>query len=66
MEQKQINLGLILEELNSLKKDMSEIKSVMADELEFSKRVDEAWAEYDEGEFVKMKKEEFLKELEKW
>lgn len=32
----------------------------------FAKRVEEALKRYDEGKFIEMSKEAFLKKLEKW
>ena len=37
----------------------------MKDEV-FNQRVKSAWRRYDEGTFITMEKEEFLKELESW
>lgn len=32
----------------------------------FAKRVEKAWKQYDEGKFIEMSKEAFLRKLEKW
>lgn len=36
------------------------------EDLEFARRTEEAWKEYDEGKFISMSKEDFLKELKTW
>jgi bifunctional DNA-binding transcriptional regulator/antitoxin component of YhaV-PrlF toxin-antitoxin module len=38
----------------------------LEDDLEYTKRIDEAWKRYDEGKFKSMSKEAFLAELKKW
>lgn len=35
-------------------------------DLIFAKRTEEAWKQYDKGEFVSMDFDEFLKEVKKW
>lgn len=53
------NEKIILEKAESLSEKQKE-------DLEFSRRTEEAWKSYDRGEFVTMDGEDFLKELEKW
>lgn len=36
------------------------------EDLKFAQRTEEAWKKYEKGEFIEMKAEDFLKELEKW
>ncbi len=39
---------------------------LLEEDLMILKEVEEAWTEIETGKFKKMKKEEFLKELDKW
>jgi len=39
---------------------------LLEEDLLILKEVEEAWNEIETGKFKKMKKEEFLKELDKW
>jgi AbrB family looped-hinge helix DNA binding protein len=48
--------------LKSIKNLAADVK----DDLIFADRVEKAWKRYDEGKFIEMSKEDFLKELEKW
>ena len=41
-------------------------KSKRAEDLEFARRTEEAYKEYDKGKFKSMSGEEFLEELKKW
>ena len=46
---------------------MKKIKNKKLKEaLEFARRTEEAWKEYEGGEFKSMDSKDFLKELEKW
>ena len=36
------------------------------EDLEFARRTEEAWKEYEEGKFTSSTAKEFLKELKKW
>ncbi len=47
---------IIMKKANALDKNFEE-------DIEFAKRTEEAWQEYDKGKFVKKSKEDFLKEL---
>lgn len=38
----------------------------LAGDLEFARRTEKAWKDYQKGKFVSKSKEEFLAELEKW
>ena len=50
---------LILERVKDLDKNFKE-------DLEFARRTEEAWRNYEQGKFITRTKEEFLKELKKW
>ena len=50
---------IILEKMEDFDKNLEE-------DLEFARRTEEAWKKYDNGEFISMDAEEFLKELKKW
>jgi AbrB family looped-hinge helix DNA binding protein len=47
-------------------KKASEFDKSLADDLEFAKRTEAAWKEYDKGKFIKMDMDEFLSEMKKW
>jgi hypothetical protein len=66
MEQEQINVKKMNEDLQHLKKEVAELKEIIKDDLEFSKKVDEAWEEFDKGEFIEMDGDEFIEDLKKW
>ena len=51
--------SIILKKANSLQENFKE-------DLEFARRTEEAWKEYDKGNFISMEGDEFLKEIEKW
>ena len=58
----QITLEQINEKVNELNKKFEKLK----EDLEFSRRIRDAWDRYDKSEFNSLSKEDFLKELEKW
>lgn len=47
-------------------KKASEMDENFKEELEFARRTEEAWKEYDKGNFKSMDANEFLKEMKKW
>ncbi|MDP2750719.1 MAG: AbrB/MazE/SpoVT family DNA-binding domain-containing protein [Nanoarchaeota archaeon] len=47
-------------------KKATEMDKQLEEDMEFSRRTEEAWKRYDKGEFKKMSSDDFLKELEKW
>jgi bifunctional DNA-binding transcriptional regulator/antitoxin component of YhaV-PrlF toxin-antitoxin module len=51
---------------NIIMKSVKSLASDLEEDLEYIKRIDQAWEDYDKGKFVKMSKEAFLKELKKW
>jgi len=65
MEQGQLNLNKLNEELMALKKEMSEIKLIIGEDVEFIKKTRDAWKAYDNGEFISQTEKEFLEDLEK-
>ena len=48
-----------------IKKAKNSSKNLKED-LIFSKRTEEAWKRYQNGEFIKMDLDDFLKKLKKW
>lgn len=58
---------VFIEEDNKvLLKNMKDLEENFKEDLELSKKINEAYSRYDKGEFVSMNKEEFLDELEQW
>ena len=59
-----------LKEQGYKKEDIFKISSKefkkLKEDLEFTKRTEEAWKRYDRGKFISMSGDEFLKELKKW
>ena len=47
-------------------KKASEMDKNFKEDLEFARRTEEAWKEYDKGNFKSMDANEFLKEIKKW
>ena len=47
-------------------KKASELDKNFIENMEFAKRTEEAWKNYEKGEFKSMDSKEFLQELEKW
>ena len=48
-----------------LMKKANELDKNLAEDLEFAKRTEEAWKEYEKGKFISMPADKFLKELSK-
>lgn len=46
-------------------KNIKHVADDLKKELDFAKRVDKAWADYEKGKFVTKNKTDFLEELEK-
>ena len=59
---------LIIEsnEGNFILKKASKADEVFQEDLEFARRTEEAWQEYDKGNFKSYPTDEFLKRLKKW
>ena len=47
-------------------KQASQLDKNFEDDLKFAKKTEEAWREYEAGNFKSMSAEEFLEALEKW
>ncbi|MFA5856260.1 MAG: hypothetical protein WC867_02810 [Candidatus Pacearchaeota archaeon] len=60
------NINDLSREVMLLKKEFAKMKEFMEENLEFTKRTEEAWQEIDEGNCTKMDSEDFLKEIKKW
>ena len=65
MDQEQIDIRKMNEELQKLKKQVSEL-ILLKEDLEFARSVDESWKEYENGEVITINKEDLSKELKKW
>jgi AbrB family looped-hinge helix DNA binding protein len=46
-------------------KNIKHVANDLNNELDFAKRVDKAWKEYEKGKFITKNKNDFLEELEK-
>jgi AbrB family looped-hinge helix DNA binding protein len=47
-------------------KKASEMEKNLKEDLEFAKRTEEAWKQYEKGKFSSSNVQDFLKELKKW
>ena len=47
-------------------KKASAFRKKLAEDIEFARRTEEAWKQYDRGEFKSLSADEFLEELKKW
>lgn len=56
---------IIQDENRIILKKASEVSKQMKEDLDFAKRTEKAWKEYEEGKFVSKSAEEFLAELSK-
>jgi len=45
---------------------LKEIEGLSEEDLEFAKRTEEAWKEYEKGNSVNMDFDDFIKEIKKW
>ena len=57
---------LTLEQMNEKVNELNQKFEKLKEDLEFSRRIRDAWERYDKGEFKSLSKKDFLKELEKW
>lgn len=55
----QVGDEIILKKVNRFSKKLLE-------DLEFSRRTEEAWKRHDAGKFKRMSADEFIKEIKKW
>ena len=63
--EKQISLEEIYKKLENLEVFMKKFEQVIED-IEFARRTEEAYKRHEEGDFIEMDSEKFLKELKKW
>ncbi|MBS3093704.1 hypothetical protein J4456_03950 [Candidatus Pacearchaeota archaeon] len=54
-----------LDDLNNKTEQLRKEFEKMKEDMEFALRTEEAWKEYERGEFISQPVDEFLKELEK-
>jgi len=47
-------------------KKVKDFSKNIEEDLEFARKTEKAWKEYDKGKFISYSKEEFLKRLKKW
>ncbi|MBS3115891.1 AbrB/MazE/SpoVT family DNA-binding domain-containing protein [Candidatus Woesearchaeota archaeon] len=47
-------------------KKVTELDKQLKEDLEFAKRTEEAWKEYDKGKFKSMNFDDFISEMKKW
>ena len=47
-------------------KKASELDKNLKEDLEFARRTEEAWKEYDKGKFKSMNFDDFISEMKKW
>jgi AbrB family looped-hinge helix DNA binding protein len=59
-------LLVIRKDNHLIMKKATELDKNLADDLEFARRTEEAWKEYDRGEFISMNFDDFIKEMKKW
>ena len=59
-------LIIIKSEHQLILKKASEMDERLKEDLEFAKRTEEAWKEYEKGGFISQSADDFLKSLEKW
>ena len=58
---------LIIKDKSSfLLKKVDDLDETFKEDLEFSRRTEEAWKRHDRGEFKRMELSDFAKELKKW
>ncbi|MBI2043214.1 hypothetical protein HYT25_02385 [Candidatus Pacearchaeota archaeon] len=60
-----VSLEKIYKKLENLELFMKKFEQ-FAEDLEFARRTEEAYRKHEEGDFVEMDSEKFLKELKKW
>jgi hypothetical protein len=65
MESKQISLGEVYEKLVELERVLKKM-NLHFEDMEFSKKISEAWGRYDKREFKSLPEDKFLEQLERW
>ncbi len=58
----QITIEKMNKRINELNKKFEKLK----EDIEFSRRIRDAWDSYDRGEFKEMEFDDFMKEIKKW
>lgn len=61
----QVSLESIYKKLENLEMFMKKFEQ-FAEDLEFARQTEEAYRRHEEGDFIEMDSEKFLKELKKW
>ncbi|MGV8150562.1 MAG: AbrB/MazE/SpoVT family DNA-binding domain-containing protein [Candidatus Woesearchaeota archaeon] len=59
-------LLVIRKDNHLIMKKATELDKNLASDLEFARRTEEAWKEYDKGNFISMDFDDFIKEMKKW
>jgi len=59
-------LLIIKSDHNIIIKKASKLDEKLKEDMEFARRTREAWKRYDEGKFIEMEFDEFLKKVKKW
>lgn len=59
-------LLIIKDEDRFILKKKEGLTKQMKEDLEFARRTEEAWEEYEKGKFIKMNFDDFIKEIKKW
>lgn len=60
------NIVFIEEGNRIILKNIKDLSENFKEDLEISKRVDEAYKRYEEGKFISLSKDDFLKEIKEW
>lgn len=59
-------LLIIRDKTHIMLRKASDMDERLKEDLEFARRTEEAWKEYDKGKFRSTSVKQFLKEMEKW
>ncbi|MBS3081963.1 AbrB/MazE/SpoVT family DNA-binding domain-containing protein [Candidatus Pacearchaeota archaeon] len=57
---------IIKDNSNFLLKKADDLDEKFKEDIEFSRRTEEAWKRHDKGEFKTMEFDDFIKEIKKW
>ena len=60
------NIVFIEEDNRIILKNMGDLSENFKEDLDISKRIDEAYKRYDEGKFISLSEDDFLKEIKEW
>ena len=61
-----VKLIIIKSDSQLILKKVTELDKQLKEDLEFAKRTEEAWKEYDKGKFKSMNFDDFISEMKKW